>query len=334
MKVRVRIASTSPAPLCVCLTAGCPRCCPSEQVQASPVQNEGPDISLLKPQLQKQWHHAKNQPLGNIQIQPGSNRLVWWTCDQCPCGLPHEWQTCTNGRQGLDQQCPFCTRKLCHHNSLLTVAPSVASYWDTAKNGVTADQALAGSDTRRHWLCPTCKHRWQARVTQKVGDNSGCPKCSSKSMGYTRQPSLTASNDPVMVEFDHSRNQEAGLDPDKISLGSQQKGHWLCRNCPRGQAHQWMASPNKRVGGRNGCPFCSSFRACVCNSLQTVYPALATEWDTARNGVGPDQIMPGSRKLAYWENAAGDSWEQSPHERTQLQQRKTRRAMIKAKLNS
>ena len=331
MVIHVCIATTSPAPLCVCFTAGCPRCSSSEQVQKPPVQHKGPDISLLRPQLQKQWHHAKNRSLGNTQIQPGSNRLVWWECDQCPCGLPHEWLASANLRQGMDNQCPFCTnRSVCHHNSLLTVAPSVASNWDTAKNGVTADQVVAGSHTRGHWLCPTCKNRWQAPVASKVIKSTGCPRCSRRSKGYTRQPNLTASNHPVMLEFDYSRNQEAGLDPDKITLGSDIKVHWVCSSCPRGQPHKYMASPNSRIRRKSGCPYCGSRLACVCNSLQSLYPALAAEWDTTRNGVGPDQILAASGKLAYWKSSAGHSWEQSPQGRTCLPVARARRATNKS----
>ena len=327
----VCIAPISPAPLYVCPTEGCPRCCPSEQVPEPPVQHKGPDIRLLKPQLQKEWHHAKNQHLGNMTVQPGTNLRFWWTCDQCPCGMSHEWQACAKSRQGMDNQCPFCTnRKPCHHNSLLTVAPSVASYWDAAKNGVTADQVVAGSHTRGHWLCPICGHSWKAPVIAKVGKNTGCPKCSRKSMGHTKQPTLTASNHPVMVEFDHGRNKEAGLDPDKITLGSHKKVHWICSNCPRGQPHVYMASPASRIGHRSGCPYCSSVKACVCNSLQSLHPALAAEWDTASNGVGPDQILPTSDKLAYWKNAKGHSWEQSPHGRTAPKLQGAKRALIRA----
>ena len=334
MVIHVCRATISPAPLCVCFTAGCPRCSSAEHVQEPPVQHEGPDISLLRPQLQKQWHHAKNRRLGNTQIQPGSGRLVWWTCDQCPCGLPHEWLAEISNRQGMDNQCPFCTnRNLCHHNSLLTVAPYVASYWDSAKNGVTADQVLAGSQTRGHWLCPTCNHSWQAPVETKVGKNTGCPKCSRRSRQDTRRPTLTASNHPVMVEFDYSRNQEAGLDPDKITLGSAKKVHWICSNCPRGRPHLYTSSPKNRIRHKTGCPFCSSKCACVCNSLESLYPVLAAEWDTARNGVGPDQVLPASHMSAYWKDAAGHSWEQSPSERTNLQQMKAKRAVIKAQLN-
>ena len=319
-----------------CVTAGFPRICFAAQAlpESPALRPAGPDISLLKPQLQKQWHHVKNQHLGNIQVSRSSGLRVWWTCDQCPCGLLHEWLATVYHRQGMDTQCPFCVnRKLCHHNSLLTVAPSVASYWDTAKNGLAADQVLAGSHTCSHWLCSSCGHRWQASVQQKTRDNTGCPKCSRKSRSYTRQPTLTASNHPVMVEFDHSRNKEAGLDPDHITLGSDKQVHWLCRNCPRGQPHLYMASPNKRIGSRRGCPYCSSQRVCTCNSLQSLYPALAAEWDTTRNGVGPDQILSGSKKLAYWTNAAGYNWVQSPHSRTDAQRKQAKRAVLKTQLN-
>ena len=234
----------------------------------------------------------------------------------------------------MDNQCPFCiNRKICQHNSLLSVAPSAASYWDTAKNRVTADQVLAGSNTRRHWLCLTCNYSWQAPVRGRVAKNSGCPKCSKKSLGHTRQPTLTASNHPVMVEFDHIRNQEASLDPDRITLKSNKKVHWICSNCPRGQPHLYMASPNSRISSKSGCPYCNNKRACICNSLDSLYPALAAEWDTARNGVGPDQFLPGSQQLAYWRNAAGRSWEQSPDGRTNAQHMTTKRALFKAQLN-
>ena len=192
----------------------------------------------------------------------------------------------------MDNQCPFCTNnKLCHHNSLLTVAPAVAAYWDTVKNGLTPDQVTAGSSTRRHWLYTKCGHNWQAQIFSKVRSRSKCPKCSRKSQAVNRRPSLTQSQYPTMLEFDFERNQRAGLDPDKITAGSQKLVHWICTNCPRGKAHLFVASPNNRLGHNCGCPYCACRKACVCNSLQSLYPALAAEYDTAKNGIGPDQVL-------------------------------------------
>ncbi len=111
------------------------------------------------------------------------------------------------------------------HNSLSTVAPAVATYWDTAKNGVTPDQVMAGSTTRRHWLLPLCNYSWQAIVFGKVAKNSGCPKCSSTKKVWNKQPSLTNSKHPAMLEFGYERNQRAGFDPDKITAGSRKMVH-------------------------------------------------------------------------------------------------------------
>ncbi|KAA6420517.1 MAG: hypothetical protein FRX49_09678 [Trebouxia sp. A1-2] len=292
----------------------------------------GPDISLLRPVLQRQWHHAKNQHLGDRQITGGSGLRVWWSCDQCPSGLPHEWSASVNQRQNRDNQCPFCTsNNLCQHNSLLTVAPAVAAYWDTVKNGLTADQVMAGSNTRRHWLCPKCGHSWQAQIYSRVGGQSGCPKCSLINKPWNRQPSLTQSQHPAMLEFDFERNRRAGLEPDKITAGSNKMVHWICTKCPKGQPHLFVASPNHRIGGNAGCPYCASKKACVCNSLQSLYPALAAEYDTAKNGDGPEQVLARSAKMAFWKDAAGHTWEQSPYLRTAPDKHRRKTALIKSR---
>ncbi|DBA66760.1 TPA: hypothetical protein ACH3X2_001907 [Trebouxia sp. C0005] len=304
-------------------------CCCNQTRQPS---SAGPNISLLRPELQRQWHHAKNQHLGDRQITGGSGLRVWWSCNQCPCGLPHEWLATVSNRQDSGNRCPFCTNNnLCQHNSLLTVAPAVAAYWDTVKNELTADQVIAGSSTRRHWLCPKCGHSWQAKTCGRVDSQSGCPKCSSANRPYEKQPSLTQSQHPAMLEFDSERNRRAGLDPDKITAGSAKMVHWICTKCPKGQPHLFVASPANRIGNNTGCPYCASKKACVCNSLQSLYPALAAEYDTAKNGVGPEQVLPRSIKMAFWKDATGHTWEQSPHRRTAPDKQRSKRALVMSK---
>ncbi|DBB02063.1 TPA: hypothetical protein ACH3X1_000638 [Trebouxia sp. C0004] len=304
-------------------------CCGQPRKRSS----SGPDISLLRPELQRQWHRAKNQHLGDRQITTGSGLRVWWTCNQCPSGLPHEWSTNVNNRQNMDSHCPYCTNNsLCQHNSLLTVAPAVAAYWDTAKNGLTSDQVIAGSSTCRHWLCPTCGHSWQAKIYGRVEGQSGCPKCSSINRPWNKLPSLTESKHSAMLEFDFDRNRRVGLDPDKITAGSHKMVHWICTKCPQGQPHLFVAPPRSRIGANSGCPYCTSKKACICNSLQSLYPALASEYDTARNGAGPEQILPGSDKLAFWKDASGHSWEESPAHRTQPKKKQSKRAAVMSKL--
>ena len=48
----------------------------------------GPHVSLLRPEVQQQRHHASNQRLGsqtNLSQQPFER--VWWRCDQCLCEI-------------------------------------------------------------------------------------------------------------------------------------------------------------------------------------------------------------------------------------------------------
>ena len=102
--------------------------------QKRPQLDSGPDISLLADELQKQWHDKLNMHFGNVLIRPGSDRKVWWSCDQCPDGLPHIWKaTVLNRTQGTG--CPFCSgNTVCQHNTLARKAPEVAQFWDAEKN--------------------------------------------------------------------------------------------------------------------------------------------------------------------------------------------------------
>lgn len=306
-------------------------CCTAPE-QSPSSQHTGPDISRLKIRLQKQWHHTKNHHLEDIIIWPSSGLSVWWRCSKCPCGQPHEWKARVDNRQNMNSRCPFCTNnKLCRHNSLSTVAPSVATYWDEVKNNMTADQIVAGSSSRKHWLCPKCGNSWQSTVRSKVCQGTGCPRCSMQKSTGTKQPSLTKSNHPVMAEFDFERNRAAGLDPDKISCGSHKKVHWICRKCPKGQLHLFESSPNRRISSNAGCPYCTSKKVCACNSLQSLYPALAEEWDLTKNDVAPDQVFARTHRIACWKDASGHTWEESPYVRTVDDCRRSKRAHIKAK---
>ena len=102
--------------------------------QPQHTRQEGPNISLLDPALQKQWDHARSDHLGNTVIKPYNNQKVWWTCDRCPDGHLHSWSATVNGRS-RGSGCPQCIeRKVCKHNSLATKAPKVAAQWDCDTN--------------------------------------------------------------------------------------------------------------------------------------------------------------------------------------------------------
>ncbi|KAL3144766.1 hypothetical protein ABBQ38_001881 [Trebouxia sp. C0009 RCD-2024] len=45
-----------------------------------------PDISMLSPELQHQWHVDSNRHLGAVKVKPQSAIKAVWQCKECPAG--------------------------------------------------------------------------------------------------------------------------------------------------------------------------------------------------------------------------------------------------------
>ena len=247
--------------------------------------------------------------LGNSVIRPHSHHKVWWSCDQCPDSLSHIWKARVYDRS-RGTGCPYCSgTKVCQHNTLTRKAPQVAMYWDANKNHpLSPDQVTVSSNARAHWRCSVCLHEWQAQVVQKACVNSGCPKCAKANGGRradgTRQkhPTFAAAKHALLEQWDHDKNRENGHFPDNTSLQSSKRIWWRCHACPKGQIHSWQARPNQRASAKNasGCPFCAGQKVCECNSLETVCPDIAADFDTEQNGVSPAEITSSTATKYNW----------------------------------
>ena len=278
--------------------------------------SDSPDISMLSPELQQQWHVDGNMHLGAVKVKPQSSIRARWQCDKCPAGQPHVWKTTVQNRT-LGTECPYCSnRRVCLHNSLATVAPEVAQYWNCSKNAEAPEQVLAGSHTRAEWKCPACKHEWKAPTHMRVHLNAGCPKCSHAARITQTQPTFAEAQPAELTEWDHERNEAEGFYPHLVTLGSRKKVHWICSCCPRGQPHRWTATPFSRIGIGSGCAVCAGKQVCVCNSLESLFPSVATEFDMDKNVFAPSEVTAWSNKEVWWRNAKHGSWCQAVYCRT------------------
>ena len=279
-------------------------------------QQQQSDLSLLDPWLHLQWHSVKNAHLKGIIIKPGSQRKVWWTCDQCPDGHPHEWGAQVSNRS-RGSGCPYCSgRAVCAHNSLATKAPEVAAQWSDSNQGTPHD-FTAASAKRVTWEC--CHgHEWKTTIKHRTINQSGCPWCQKLSVvGKTQQhcPTLTQSQHPMMQYWDWETNATAGFDPSRITCHSTKRTHWICHECPRGQPHRWQATASHVYKGR-GCPFCTSRKICVCNSLKSLHPDMAEEWDYDRNEGVPEDYTAQSNISVWWRNSKRGSFQARISNRT------------------
>ncbi len=299
--------------------------------QEAHAQQQGPDISLLDPALQKQWDHVANAHLGNILITRHSGRKVVWTCDQCPDGHLHSWSARV-GNRTRGTGCPQCRgRTVCKHNSLATKAPLVAAQWDYEANDGTPDDVVAQSSHPVGWHCDVCGCKWEATPDAWAGSTgTGCPQCARDRHRKTWQqhPTLAECKHDVLAEWDHQRNKTLGNFPNSTKVKSNKQIFWLCTKCPAGQQHSWSARPTDRTGRRKtGCPFCAGQAACNCNSLEALYPDVAAEWDYSKNTGQPSDYTAKSNKVVWWCTTQRGSWQQTIDTRTdqRLERHQTRR---------
>ena len=60
------------------------------------------NLSIINPNLAKQWHPTKNGSLTPRDVAPNSNKRVWWICEK-----GHEWVALVlNRNRGTG--CPYC----------------------------------------------------------------------------------------------------------------------------------------------------------------------------------------------------------------------------------
>ena len=223
------------------------------------------------------------------------------------------------GKRTSGTKCPYSQGKVvCQHSSLATKAPRQLQYWNRDKNVKTPEQMLAGSKFRAEWKCPICSHEWQAHIAPHVQNDSGCPRCSSKARASPiKQPTYEAAQHPLLLEWDYERNAACGIHPNNTTLASNKFVHWHCQKCPRGQLHEYRMQSYVRTGIRaSGCPYCAGKQVCSCNSLQTHFPIIASEWDFAKNDLTPAQVTSRSDQLGWWENPVRGSWVQRIGDRT------------------
>ncbi|DBA89156.1 TPA: hypothetical protein ACH3X1_016317 [Trebouxia sp. C0004] len=293
--------------------------------------DSGPDISLLSGEMQGQWHVKLNRHLGHILIKPYSSCKVWWLCDQCPDGLPHIWEATVKSRfQGSG--CPFCSgTAVCQHNTLARKVPEVALFWDANKNHPTSpDQVTVFSRMKAHWRCNVCLYEWQARVRTKASGSSGCPKCAKANGGRkadgTRQkhPTFARAEHALLQQWDYDKNRDNGNFPDNTKLQSNKLIWWCCHECPKGKVHSWQARAFSRTLGKrqSGCPYCASQELCECNSLETVCPDVAADFDVEKNGVSAAEVTSSTSTKYSWLSDEPGAKKRSVNQRTMYTRRK------------
>jgi hypothetical protein len=278
---------------------GCP-CCAGTKVS---ITNS---LASLYPELLKEWHPTKNGNLKPDELIAGATTRVWW---KCPEGPDHEWDTYLYSRTNSGTDCPYCSgQKVSVTNSLETLFPKLAKEWHPTKNGeLKPDGIVAGATKKVWWICDKGPdHEWDQAPSVRTGQEVGCPQCHGLRVSVTN--SLATQRVDVAELWHPSMN--GGLTPHDVVSKSNKKFWW---KCSEGPDHEWESSPNgihPEGPMSNGCPFCSSRRLSITNSLANLNPRLSEEWDFKKNGdLTPSDVVAGSGKVVWWKCPEGPDHE-------------------------
>jgi len=208
-----------------------------------PKASQHNNLSLLKPNLAKEWHSTRNASLRPDDVTPGSGKRVWWICKE-----GHEWEAAVYSRS-KGNGCPFCNKlQETDFGDLALSKTSFVKDWHPTKNGaLTPMNVTTDHGDTVWWLCGN-GHEWKATVKSRT-QGKGCPLCVKESFkkdsqdisGTTRQkqynrnvvdmlkktPVYLQTDSPGMYTGTEFRQSKRYKHNATAMLENQQSGYWI-----------------------------------------------------------------------------------------------------------
>lgn len=254
-------------------------------------------IRYARKDLLRQWHPDKNGTMIPDQIPCGSQKKVWWRCEQ-----GHEWESAPYERAKRGTGCPYCAgKRILPGLDLASLYPHLATQWHPEKNGELGPEDVSPGSHRSVWWRCRDGHAWRVAIRSRV-NGSGCPVCAG-SVVIPGINDLESMFPTLAMQWHPDKN--GPLRPDRVTSGSKRKVWWRCI-----RGHEWQASITSRTKG-TGCPVCAGKTVISGeNDLKSFSPEVANQWDREKNGkLGPDQVSAFSYRRVWWKCARGHEWQ-------------------------
>ena len=243
---------------------------------------EKKSLSSVYPELVKEWLPTKNGELCPDTVSPKSNKKVWWKCSDC--GM--EWQAVISNR-AAGSGCPKCgvlkrakKKKIApYQKSIACLYPELLKDWDYEKNvNLDPNTVYPGSAQKAWWICPKCKHHYQAQIACRVR-GEGCPACAGKVIvrGINDLETWCKNNDRqfILDEWDYDKNN---ISPNEVAPFAHRTIWFVCK-----QGHSYRSIISNKTGLHTGCPICmrkgTSFQEQAClYYLEKYYPNVVNAY--------------------------------------------------------
>ena len=172
----------------------------------------------------------------------------------------------------------------------------------TKNKKLDVNNLKSGSAKRLWWKCNK-GHIWDAILSNRVYNSSGCPKC--KKGKVFKLPLIIDEKPELLDELHPERNND--IDFHKLTGGSEKRIWWLCK-----KGHEWNTSAAQRYKSSTGCPYCAGKLPTKENNLLVDNPQLSKQWnDEKNNGQNNRNSLNGCRNqnrvdLRLWQSLAVD----------------------------
>jgi len=233
-------------------------------------------LTVLYPKISKEWLHEKNNGLKPCDFSYGSERVVWWKCNECG----NEWQAPIYYR--TTKSSGVCIKCV----SFAVKNPELLEEWDYRKNSdIDPYRIRPASSIKVWWKCKICCHEWKTNIYGRAGcRKNGCPRCKRKRANENN--SLGNLNPYLSKEWCYEKND--GLTPYDFTANSHKSVWWRCSIC----GHQWKNTINQRNNVGNSCV--------KCKSVGMKNPELAKEWHPTKNIKSPYEVTESSGVNIWW----------------------------------
>jgi len=257
------------------------------------------------------WHPIKNGDLEPDRVPYGSNRILWFFCNDCH----HEFQKSANAMQKAG--CPYCSItkwKHCGDNSCehcfkrSFASVPLSKHWHPKKNGLITPFHVARNSDKKCWLkCDSCGHDFQKVIKEVTRKGSWCPYCSTTGWNhcgdYECKPCFNRSfiSSPKATFWHDTLNNATNIF--QVSKRSAVKHWFACEDC----SHNFQMSPDRIYEG-DWCVYCSkaNWRHCgnehciLCFDRSFASHPKAQFWHQTKNGDTNILHVAKHAKASYW----------------------------------
>lgn len=226
-------------------------------------------------------------------LKMSSNKLYWWRCPICNEPFKSLISAMIRSYSTYAEGCPYCAKKkVVREKSFGYLHPEVLDEYDPL-NKLDPFQVTERSSKMVSWICrENPEHRWNAAFGSRAIGYGSCPVC--KIYNYSKM--LWQERPDLESYFDTEKNERMFK---SYSYYSNESVYWKCK---RGHSFKRIIA-NIIHSDRIQCPTCR--RKCLDvligeNDLLSQYPDLASEFDSIKNGLNPDEIKISSKDCGTW----------------------------------